>query len=171
MSLRIITAEAADAELVANLSRETFYDTFARHNTAEDMDKFMNEQFTKEALMKEVGLPGNIFLLAYDEETPVGYVKMQPGDQYSAFNHQPAIEIARIYATQSAIGKGVGKALMQECISIATGLHKKIIWLGVWEHNERAIAFYTRAGFEKFGTHDFVLGNDVQTDWLMMKWL
>jgi ribosomal protein S18 acetylase RimI-like enzyme len=58
---------------------------------------------------------------------------------------------------------------MQRCIEIAKEMHREIIWLGVWEHNQQAINFYTKWGFEKFGEHDFVLGNDVQTDWLMKK--
>jgi ribosomal protein S18 acetylase RimI-like enzyme len=43
---------------------------------------------------------------------------------------------------EKAIGKGVGKALMQECINKAKELQMKSIWLGVWEQNERAIGFY-----------------------------
>lgn len=79
------------------------------------------------------------------------------------------IEIARIYATTNSIGKGVGKALMQESIKMATEKKKQVVWLGVWEKNQRAIEFYTRWGFEKFSTHIFMLGDDPQTDWLMKK--
>jgi len=151
------------------MSRQTFYDTFAAVNTKEDMDKFMNEQFNRESLIKEVGAPGNLFLLALDGEAPLGYVRIREGEKRSEFNNHSSIEIARIYATQSSIGKGVGKALMQECIRIAKEMNRDIIWLGVWEKNDRAIEFYRKWGFEKFAEHDFVLGNDVQTDWLMSR--
>lgn len=79
------------------------------------------------------------------------------------------MEIARIYALQSYIGKGVGSALMKKCIDQACELNKEIIWLGVWEKNQKAIHFYRKWGFEKFGTHIFILGDDPQTDWLMKK--
>jgi ribosomal protein S18 acetylase RimI-like enzyme len=160
-------ATTADAELIADMSRQTFYETFAASNTKENMDMFMNQTFTKEALMKEVGTPGSIFFLAYDGDEPVGYVRMcQSADSPELVN---AIEIARIYATTNAIGKGVGKVLMQQCIAIALEKKKDAIWLGVWQHNQRAIEFYTKWGFEKFGTHVFMLGTDAQTDWLMKK--
>ncbi len=159
----------ADADLIADLSRQTFYETFAASNTREDMDKFMNETFSREALMKEVGAEGNIFLLAYDGQEAVGYARMREGELRPEFSGKPSIEIARIYAVRSCIGKGVGKILMQQCIDIALDNKKELIWLGVWEKNDRAIAFYQKFGFEKFATHDFVLGNDVQTDWLMKK--
>lgn len=41
------------------------------------------------------------------------------------------------------------------------------LWLGVWEHNPRAVAFYGKYGFRRVGQHTFVLGGDAQTDWLM----
>ena len=168
-SIRIKYAEIPDAELIADMSRQTFYDTFAAVNTKEDMDKFMNEQFNRETLIKEVGAPGNLFLLAYDGEEPLGYVRIREGERHSEFENQTSIEIARIYATKSSIGKGVGKALMQECIRIAKEMKRDIIWLGVWEKNDRAIEFYRKWGFEKFAEHDFVLGDNVQTDWLMSR--
>lgn len=167
MNVRFATIN--DAELIANLSRQTFHETFASHNTQADMEMFMNEQFTKEALMKEVGEPGNIFLLAYDEDVPVGYVRMRENNNPPELNGAAAIEVARIYAVAAAIGKGVGKLLMQRCIDIARQNGKDIIWLGVWEQNQRAIEFYSKWGFEKFGTHVFLLGNDPQMDWLMKK--
>ncbi len=167
ISIRFATNK--DAELIADMSRQTFYETFAPSNTKENMERFMNEVFTKKALLKEVGTEGNIFLLAYDEGEPVGYVRMRHSKKMPELNNADAIEIARIYATASSIGKGVGKALMERCIQIATEQNKDILWLGVWEHNQRAIDFYTKWGFEKFSTHIFKLGDDPQTDWLMKK--
>jgi ribosomal protein S18 acetylase RimI-like enzyme len=158
-----------DAELIAEISRQTFYDSFAPQNTKENMDKFMNEVFTKEALMKEVAEPGNIFLLAFDGDEPAGYVRMRYSANPTELGDSNAIEIARIYAVTNSIGKGVGKMLMQKCIEIAVGKKCDIIWLGVWEHNQRAIDFYTKWGFEKFSIHVFMLGDDPQTDWLMKK--
>ena len=94
---------------------------------------------------------------------------MRDGEKHSEFNGFTSIEIARIYALKKSIGKGVGRELMQKCISIAREMNRDIIWLGVWEKNERAIQFYRKWGFEKFAEHEFILGNDVQTDWLMYK--
>ena len=167
ISVRFATSQ--DAELIADISRQTFYDTFASQNTVEDMNKFLNEQFTREALINEVSAKDNIFLLAYDQDEPVGYVRLRDNNNPPSLGSTNAIELARIYATPTSIGKGVGKALMQKCIELAEKGKKDFIWLGVWEKNQRAIDFYTKWGFEKFADHDFVLGNDVQKDWLMKK--
>jgi diamine N-acetyltransferase len=166
--MNITTREAtvADAKTIADLSRQTFYETFAADNAKEDMDKFMNEQFTEEALIAEVGTEGNIFLLAFAGDEIAGYARMRENETDILTN---SIEIARIYAATKMIGKGIGKALMDECLRFAEGKKKNYIWLGVWEKNQRAIDFYRKYGFEKFGDHEFLLGNDLQIDWLMKK--
>jgi ribosomal protein S18 acetylase RimI-like enzyme len=167
ISLRHATKD--DAALIAEISRQTFYETFAADNTNEDMDKFLKEQFTKGRLMLEVGARENIFLLAYCDDDVAGYVKLNEGKTLEELKDISSIEIARLYVLKDFIGKGMGAELMQASIDIAMEKEKKIIWLGVWEKNERAIAFYTKWGFKKFGECDFLLGDDIQRDWLMKK--
>jgi diamine N-acetyltransferase len=169
LNIEIVIATAKDADVIAQLSRQTFYETFAPSNTKEDMDEFLNKQFTYAALVKEVTDSNSIFLLAYDNEEAIGYARLRNEEQHAAFKNRPAIEIARIYALQKYIGRGVGKALILQCFAIAKKTNKQIIWLGVWQHNIKAIEFYKKFGFTKFGEHAFLLGNDLQTDWLMMK--
>ena len=162
-------ATIADAEFIADLSRHTFYDSFASQNTKENIDKFMNEQFTEEELIAQVGAPGNIFLMAYLDDEPVGYTRLCESENPPELGNIGAIEIVRIYTEQKTIGKGVGKALMVKCIEIAKEKNKQIIWLGVWEHNNTAISFYKKFGFEQFSSHIFMLGDDPQTDLLLRK--
>ena len=169
ITLRYATKD--DAELIADISRQAFYDTFAADNTEADMTKFMNEQFTKGRLMLEVGDKENIFLLAYHGDKIAGYLKLRDGKKLEALGSTNSFEIARLYALKDFIGKGVGKLLMQAALHIAEEKEKEVVWLGVWERNERAIKFYSSWGFEKFGEWDFLLGDDMQRDWLMKKTL
>ncbi len=165
----IRVAGIPEAELIADISRRTFYDSFAAQNTREDMDRFLNEQFTREKLIAETEDPDSIFLLAYLDGKLAGYARMRESDYLPEPGTVNAIEIARIYSEQWSIGKGIGKALMQRCLEVAAEKRKEWIWLGVWEHNQRAIGFYKKWGFEKFGEHIFVVGEDPQIDWLMKK--
>ena len=169
MSFTIRYAVPEDARLIADISHETFYDAFAPDNRPEDMEKFLNEQFTKGKLMLEVGAPENIFLLAYDEASLAGYVKLRDGRIPLSLGSNNALELARLYAVSTKIGRGVGAALMQRSIDICREKNKEVLWLGVWEKNQRAIDFYTRWGFEKFDETTFLLGDDLQNDWLMRK--
>lgn len=167
LTLRLATKD--DAVLIADISRQTFYDTFSADNTKEDMDKFLNEQFTKGRLMLEVGAPENEFLLAYADGAIAGYLKLRDSKVPAGLGGQAALEIARLYVLKDFLGQRVGAALMEAALQTAKAKGKQVVWLGVWERNAKAINFYTRWGFEKFGEWDFLLGNDLQRDWLMKK--
>jgi ribosomal protein S18 acetylase RimI-like enzyme len=164
-------AQIKDAELIADLSRATFYESFAADNTPENMNLFMNGPFSRLQLITEVTDTENIFLLAEKQGEIIGYVKMRHSLHSKEMPIAEAIEIARIYVSQRAIGSGVGKRLMEAAINTAMDQKKAVIWLGVWEHNKRAIDFYLKWGFERFGEHIFMLGEDAQTDVLLKKTL
>ena len=169
MPLTIRVATKTDADLIASLSRQTFYETFAEQNTPENMEIFMTEVFTTEGLKAEVGGRDNIFLLAFNDDEVWGYARLRTNNQPPELGDVMAIEIARLYAIKKAIGKGVGRLLMLRCIEMAKELNKNVLWLGVWEKNERALNFYRQWGFEKFGSNIFQLGYDAQLDYLMKK--
>ena len=169
MNLQIRYATIEDAKLIADLSHQTFYETFAEQNTKENMEKFLSQQFTKGKLMLEVGAPGNTFLLAYRDQEVVGYTKLRENTEPRSIDIKPALEIARLYVVQHMIGQGAGKLLMQAIIDIARQSDAAAVWLSVWEKNKRALDFYHHWGFEKFDETLFVLGDDIQTDWLMRK--
>jgi diamine N-acetyltransferase len=169
MTLVIREATVADARLIADISHQTFYETFSAYNKKENMDKFLSQQFTKGKLMMEVGARGNTFLLAYYGNDVAGYVKIRDERVPLSLGNANALEIARLYAMANQIGKGVGSVLMQSCIDIAKEKNKEWLWLGVWQKNHRAIEFYNKWGFEKFDETEFLLGDDMQRDWLMKK--
>ncbi len=164
---RIATIE--DAALLADISRTTFYDTYHAYNTKEDMDMFLQEHFSLDIVIAELNNTDNTFLFAYDNEQLCGYVKLSESKAQDQLKDWSTLEIARIYSIKEKIGKGIGKILIEESISIAIQKNKQMIWLGVWKQNPRAIVFYQKNGFEIFGEQDFVLGKDVQQDWLMKR--
>jgi diamine N-acetyltransferase len=169
MSVITRFATTEDAMLIAAISRQTFYDSFAEQNTVENVKKHMDEYYAVPKIQEELADALNMFILVYDGQTLAGYCKLTEQTKPEAKQLQNPVEIERIYAVKESIGKGIGKTLMQQCINTAIKKGKSSLWLGVWEHNQRAIDFYIKWGFEKFGEHIFVVGDDPQTDWLMKK--
>ena len=160
-----------DVDTLVKVSVKTFRDTFAEVNTKEDMKIYLAKAFSRDQLIKEITDPASTFLLALDGESVVGYAKLNEGEGRNELNGERGIEIERIYTLKDYLGKRVGKLLMQTCLDVAAERGHKMVWLGVWEYNPRAIAFYEKWGFKKFGSHPFLLGNDLQTDLLMKKYL
>jgi len=122
--IQVRIATIHDAQLIADLSRLTFYETFATQNTKENMELFMNETFNSEALIREVHENENIFLLASENEQVLGYARIKLTSSLPFPGNADGIEIARFYAVKNSIGKGVGKTLMKECIKIAINSNK-----------------------------------------------
>ncbi|MCX6206253.1 MAG: GNAT family N-acetyltransferase [Bacteroidetes bacterium] len=166
--IQIVQAEIKDAELIAIVSRETFYDTYAAENTAANMAKFLMLQFSKAMLMAEVGAKGNHFFLAYMDGKLAGYLKLKEATHPELID-STAIEISRIYVCKPFIGKSVGNALMQTAIDFANANKKEWIWLIAWKENKRALEFYQKKGFEIFSESVFKLGDDQQNDWVLKK--
>ena len=160
---------SSDAHVLSEFGAKTFHDTFAGYNKEADMKTYLEKTFALDQVKKEINDPCVTFLLVFDGDIIIGYAKLKEGDAPSELIGGTAIEIERIYADKDYVGKNVGKLLMKTCINMAKERGHTFIWLGVWENNPRAIAFYEKYGFEKFGSHPFLLGSDLQTDLLMKK--
>jgi len=80
-----------------------------------------------------------------------------------------SLEIERIYIKSKFQKHGLGKQLLNKAIHIAKERDKKKVWLGVWENNANAIAFYQKMGFVQTGAHTFHMGDEEQIDFIMTK--
>ena len=167
--ISVRTCNIKDVETLVSLSIKTFRDTFDEYNSPENMIRYINDTFTKKIIEHEMKQPGTVFFLAFDERRAAGYAKIRESHIPPGLNSTSALEIERLYAHTDYVGKRVGYMLMQTCLAYARKKDIKTLWLGVWEQNARAISFYEKNGFVKFGQHTFMLGQDTQTDWLMKK--
>ena len=167
--ITIRRAEIEDAEMLAELCYKTFWDAFAEHpeNAPEDMADYMEKAFNVETIRAELSEKDSIFLVAEIENEAAGYAKLTLGAIEDGITAEKPIELNRLYSHQKFLGKGVGTKLMDECFRIARENDCDVMWLGVWEFNPRAQAFYRKYGFYEVGRHIFQLGSDPQTDLLM----
>ena len=120
-------------------------------------------------MTEELNDKNNLFFLATYGGVTIGYAKMRAIHHPEELITKNPIEIERIYVLQAYHDKHVGAALMKHCMDHASHSGYDTIWLGVWENNHRAVNFYKKWGFELFGSHPFILGDDHQTDVLMKK--
>jgi ribosomal protein S18 acetylase RimI-like enzyme len=163
--------ELAECDILLSFSKETFYEFFAGWNEPANMEAYAAVAFTPQKMLSELSNPNSEFYFALDEDVIVGYIKLNFNDAQTDIQDKDALEVERIYVSGQHHGKYIGKQLLDFAINIALSKQFSYVWLGVWEHNEKAIAFYKRNGFETFGSHDFMLGDDKQTDLLMKKFL
>ncbi|TSA49471.1 MAG: GNAT family N-acetyltransferase [Sphingobacteriales bacterium] len=157
------------AESLRNLCCETFYNKWKSTNTETDLQTYMNEFFSIEKLTEELNDNRIIYLLAQNANQLIGYTKLNRNKADGDLGNLKSIELQRMYVKEEFTGHGIGQQLMNSAIEIASTDKFKVMWLGVWEQNTEAIKFYKRFGFEFYGSHQFVLGEDITTDLLMKK--
>ena len=162
-------ATPEDANLLAELGASTFRETFAAENTAEDMDAYLAAHFNTTQQTAELAHPSSTFLIAEVGGIAAGYAKLHPGGAAEGIEGARPVELVRLYASSEWHGRGVGGALMRACLDEARSGGYETIWLGVWERNPRAQAFYRKWGFQAVGDHVFQLGSDAQRDILMAR--
>jgi ribosomal protein S18 acetylase RimI-like enzyme len=157
-------ALASDAAALAELGARTFADTFAAQNRAEDIDAYLAKTYAEALQRREID-DAEIVTLLVDDVDDGGLVAFaQLRGSASEFGD---VELARFYVDREHHGRGVAQMLMGAAVDAARELGGATVWLGVWEHNARAIRFYEKCGFRDTGSQPFILGTDVQTDRVM----
>ena len=167
MDLQI--CDLSDLNKIIEIGRKTYYDTFYQFNTKETMKLYLDEAFSVEKISGEINNPKSFFYFLYDEELLSGYMKVNLYPAQSDINDPEALELERIYVIKDFKGRGYGKFMIENTVSLADKYGCRKVWLGVWERNNPAISFYKKMGFEIVGNHKFRMGEEMQTDLVMQK--
>lgn len=165
--ITIVKATISDLEVIQEISKQTFIETFAEVNKPENLDNYVQENFNSQQIALEINNPESAFYLAILDGETIAYLKLNFGNAQTEIRSDEAMEIQRIYVLKKFYGKKIGQLLLNEAIKIGQKTGVDSIWLGVWEENHKAIEFYSKNDFVEFDKHSFTLGNEVQTDLLM----
>ena len=149
------------------LSRDTFRETYAAFNTPENLQQYLEQNLSLEQLTAEQCHPQSDFYFAKMGNELAGFIKINFAGAQTTLNKANSLEIERIYVRKAFQGNSIGKQLFQKAVALARENKCTMLWLGVWEHNTKAMEFYKKMGLTVFDSHDFILGDDVQKDWLM----
>jgi diamine N-acetyltransferase len=161
-------ATPEDASVLAKLAARLFAQAFAAQNTPDDLASFLAATYSSAKQGAELADPAMTTWLA---ETPsrdlIGFAQVRRGSASESVIAERPVEIARLYSDRAWHGGGVGAALMARCVDAAIQFGADVVWLGVFQQNPRAIAFYEKSGFRKVGAQTFYVGADAQADWVM----
>ncbi|WFR60772.1 GNAT family N-acetyltransferase [Paenibacillus amylolyticus] len=169
MTIRIERCTSEHVCELQEISYETFNETFKAQNSPENMKAYLEKAFNREQLATELSVADSQFLFIYVNDEIAGYMKVNINDAQSEKMGVESLEIERIYIKKVFQKHGLGKVLLHKAIEMATEHHKTSIWLGVWEKNENAIAFYEKMGFVQTGAHAFYMGDEEQIDFILTK--
>jgi diamine N-acetyltransferase len=167
MTIRITKCTLDDLVTLQEISYVTFDETFKEQNSPENMKAYLDKAFNLKQLEKELRNTSSEFFFVYFNDELAGYLKVNINGAQSEDMGSEALEVERIYIKSDFQKHGLGKYLFNKAVDLAQENNKSKIWLGVWEKNENAIAFYKRLGFVESGSHPFYMGDEEQIDIIM----
>ena len=171
MTITLKKCTLEDSHKLQEISYETFNETFKHQNSPENMNAYLEKAFTLTQLEKELSTRYSEFFLVYFNHEVAGYLKVNTYDAQSEEMGDESLEMERIYIRNKFQKQGLGNYLFNKAMEIAVERKKEKIWLGVWEKNDNAIAFYEKKGFVQTGAHSFYMGDEEQIDFIMTKTL
>lgn len=167
----LVRVKLEEASLLRELEIETYRETFSSYIQEEDLNHYFSNELSLEQIKKDLEeLMSETYFVLKDEKA-VGFLKFNWGEAQTEKELEDAFEIHRIYLLKAYQGEGLGKEMFDFALKQAVERDFTWAWLGVWERNFKAQAFYSQYGFEKFSEHEYVTGNTVDTDWLLKKYL
>jgi ribosomal protein S18 acetylase RimI-like enzyme len=166
--LRVRRATSADAAMLAELGARTFHDAFAADNTPRNMELYLGRVYGIPQQTSELANPEIVTLVAEVEDHPAGFAQLRSGTPPGCVRGPAPMEVWRFYVDRAWHGQGVALALMEAVRREALARGGRTLWLAVWERNERAKGFYRKCGFLDVGSQPFILGEDHQTDLVMV---
>ncbi|MGP1528981.1 MAG: N-acetyltransferase family protein [Treponema sp.] len=162
-------AEHTDAERLAFIAEKTFRETFVPFNTRVDMDEHCKKSYGMKIQQREIANTDKCTLLCESDNQIIGYAQINWDKTFDGIYDGPQAEIQRIYIEKDWHGTGAAQELMRAILDMVRQHKIQHVWLGVWEQNPRAMAFYKKFGFMEAGEHVFLLGSDPQRDIILYK--
>lgn len=161
-------AEPADAAALTAFALRVFSGTYGAYNTAEDLAVYLADAYSEAHQAREIANPDIITLVAAEDGHLAAFAQVRRQPPPEGIEADAGIEIWRFYVDPAWHGRGLAQRLMACTLDaareLAAGKGSRKVWLGVWERNPRAIAFYEKCGFRDVGPKSFLFGRDLQTD-------
>lgn len=166
MSIACRDARIEDGPALADMGRRCFFETFGPHFPPDDMAMHLARMFGPDGLPTELHQPGLRIRMAEEDGVIAAYLKLAPMSLPAP--HEPgALEVKQLYVLGPWQGAGVAAVLMDWAVETARRQGAPAIYLSVWEHGRRAIAFYHKRGFVQIGVAPFQLGSRAYRDPVM----
>lgn len=162
-------ANSNDAAALAALAEQTFIDTYAAQNDPEQIRVHCVQNFGIKQQSAEIADPDYAVILAYWDQELVGFAQVVNKPAPESIDAENAVALYRYYVKQAWHGKGIAQALLAEAEKAARIFGADFLWLGMWEHNARALAYYQKVGFQHVGWMDYQFGDVLERDYVLLK--
>jgi len=149
-------ANLQDIPHIQSVAQEVWPETFGPLMSAAQLNYMMGAMYSTQSLYQQMNDLGHRYLLAFEGDKALAYCAYE-----LYFRMQNQVMMHKLYLRPSAQGKGIGSALLEQLMHIASHNHQESIRLQVLHSNQKAYHFYQKKGFQKTGEEYNVLGDDM----------
>lgn len=164
-ALRIADVEK-DVPALAVLARVTFANTF-QHYPPEELAGHLAHEYSEDRIRELLRHPLRRTWVVERDGELVGYAVAGEGDLPHPEVSARAGQLHRLYLLPPAQGGGWGRALMDAALAWLAEQGRAPVFIGVWENNLRAQAFYRRFGFEPVGEYPYPVGSTMDRELIL----
>lgn len=157
-------ATVADADALASLAGETFPLACPPGLDEAAVARHIRERLSPDAFrinLADVAVEYAVALDGHGET--VGYVML------AGMSTAEMLELRQIYVRADYQGSGLADELIRLAIDRAGQLGLPGVYLGTSKVNRRAIAFYQRHGFRIAGERVFLVADEPNDDWILIR--
>jgi len=165
--LLIRAAGHDDVDALVTLASDAFRATYGDGHNSWDIEDYVAGAFTAQTFAALLADPLSDLLVALDADGYAGYAHVVRSPAPPCVTGERPIELRRLYLRQDTIGRGYGAALMRRVYAVARDHGCATLWLGVYDQNHHARAFYARFGLVDVGRKDFWFGGQAYSDPVM----
>lgn len=169
LSLQFRRATSADAVALAALAEQTFIETYSEQNEPEQIRVHCAQNFGLDQQTAEIANPDYAVILAYQDQDLIGFAQVVKKPAPESIDAENAVALYRYYVKREWHGKGIAQPLLAEAEKAALTFGADYVWLGMWEHNARALAYYQKVGFQHVGWMDYQFGDIIERDYVLLK--
>lgn len=162
-------AHSGDVQELIGVGRRTFMETYAADNDPGNIQLYMDMTYTQDRIEANLADPQATYLMLYVDQDLVGFALLKAGPAPECVSGTHPLHLRQLYVDRAHQGQGLGSALIDTCLAEGRQQGYDQLWLAVWEHNPKAQGFYHRQGFEQVGSCEFIIGKEVQQDWILCR--
>ena len=108
-----------DVNLLTTLSRQTFIESHGKSASPSDIDYYVNEKYSYEAIEKELSDVDNIYHIIYHKTQPIGFSKILLNSPISNFQMESVTKLERLYLLKAFYKLKLGQALFNFNVEVS----------------------------------------------------
>jgi len=140
-------------DVIHTLAHRTWRVAYKEMISPEQMEYMLTMMYSHQSLQYQIEKQQHTFLIAYDDNEPVGFAAYFP-----KYDISPAIyRLDKLYVLTNQHGKGIGKKLIDHIITIIKPQGAALLELTV-NRNNRSLHFYQKLGFTIVSEIDHPIG-------------